>query len=349
MNLSVFKRVISKGVYRPEIDGLRFIAIISVILFHIDGFLSLYMGKTSILSEIWFTGHFGVPLFFSISGFVLTSQLLKSKKFSYKQYLIRRVERIEPPFLITTLLFYFLLSFRDGFDAEKNYSLFRVLTYTSNFDTNLINVVTWSLEIEVVFYLLLPILYWLAKDEIWKWLFLAVATFVFSEFYKIQFLTNFFHWFVVGIVLAILETRKNPVLPFKLIGKVLALVSLLAFFGLAYFEEMLAVKIIHPLLLFVFLYSVLIQGYFVKWLSIELFTIIGGACYIIYLIHFQVISVSGHIMIAFIENRELLAIILLVTTPLICLLAFPILERPFMKRNWWKLESAKRMIKSKWS
>ena len=50
MDAGIFKRVISRGVYRPEIDGLRFIAIISVILFHIDGFLSLYMDKTSILS-----------------------------------------------------------------------------------------------------------------------------------------------------------------------------------------------------------------------------------------------------------------------------------------------------------
>ena len=160
-------------------------------------------------------------------------------------------------------------------------------------------------------------------------------------------MTNFFHWFVVGIVLAILETRKNPVLPYKLFGKLFAIFSLFAFFGSAYYAEMLLVKIFQPLLLFVFLYGVLIQGYFVKWLSLELFTIIGGACYIVYLIHFQVISVSGHFFISFIESREFLSLLLLITTPLICLLAFPILERPFMKRNWWKFKSPLGIVKSK--
>ncbi|WP_282112650.1 acyltransferase family protein [Maribacter stanieri] len=336
MNLSIFKRVISRGVYRPEIDGLRFIAIVSVLLFHVDAFLNLYMKKTSILSDVWFTGHFGVPLFFSISGFVLTSQILKSKKFSYKQYIIRRIERIEPPFLITTLIFFFLLSFRDGFDPEKNYSLFRVLTYTSNFDTNLINVVTWSLEIEVVFYLILPLLFLLAKRDIWKWLLLALAAFIFSQLYEIQFLTRFFHWFIIGIVLAILETRKKMIIPYAELCKILVFLSLALFFGLAFFENHLVVEILQPILLFIFLYGVLIEGYFVKILSFQLFTIIGGACYIIYLIHFQVISVTGHFLIPLVPNRELLAILMLISTTFICLLAFPILERPFMKRKWWK-------------
>ncbi|WP_405410839.1 acyltransferase family protein [Maribacter sp. Asnod1-A12] len=342
MDLKIFKRVISKGVYRPEIDGLRFIAIITVILFHIDGFLTLYMNKPSLLSKIWFTGHSGVPLFFSISGFVLTSQLLKSKKFSYKQYLIRRIERIEPPFLITTILFYLLLSFRDGFDADKNYSLFRVLTYTSNFDTNLINVVTWSLEIEIVFYLILPLLFFFIKKSLWKWISLSAVIFAFSQIYPIPFLTTYFHWFIIGIVLAILETKEKTKVPFIGIAKLATLTCLLAFFGLSVNENQLWVKIIQPLVLFIFLYGVLIQGYFTRYLSFQLFSIIGGACYIIYLIHFQVISVTGNLILSQLQilNREIMAILLLILTLIICLIAFPILERPFMKRNWWKPKSS---------
>lgn len=333
-----FKRVVSKGTYRPEIDGLRFIAIIAVLIFHVDAFLTLYMDKPSMLSKIWFTGHYGVPLFFSISGFVLSSQILKTKNFSYKQYLIRRIERIEPPFLITTIVFYLLLSFRDGFDSEKNYSLFRVLTYTSNFDTNLINVVTWSLEIEVVFYLLLPLLYLLAKDSIWKWSVIALCTFIFSQFYRLPFLTTYFHWFAIGIIIAILETKKPYTYVSELLGQTITLSCLILFFGLAHYETLLTIEIIQPILLFIFLYGILIQKYFLKYLSFTPFTIIGGACYIIYLIHFQVISVSGHFLISIIAYRELLALVLVVVTTVLCLLAFPILERPFMKKGWWKLK-----------
>ncbi|VXB65338.1 acyltransferase family protein [Maribacter litoralis] len=339
MYLKLFKRVVSKGTYRPEIDGLRFIAIIAVLIFHVDAFLTLYMDKASALSSLWFTGHYGVPLFFSISGFVLSSQLLKTKKFSYKQYLIRRIERIEPPFLITTIVFYLLLSFRDGFDQEKNYSLFRVLTYTSNFDTNLINVVTWSLEIEVVFYLLLPLLYLLAKDTIWKWVLLGLCTFVFSQFYRLPFLTTYFHWFAIGIIIAILETKKTSSFSYKLLGQTITLLCLILFFGLAHYETLLIIEIVQPILLFFFLYGVLIQKYFLKYLSFTSFTIVGGACYIIYLIHFQVISVTGHLLIPIIAHREILALVLVVITTLLCLMAFPVLERPFMKKGWWKIKS----------
>ncbi|MEP2281014.1 acyltransferase [Maribacter sp.] len=339
MYLKRFKRVVSKGTYRPEIDGLRFIAIMTVLIFHVDAFLTLYMDKASILSNLWFTGHYGVPLFFSISGFVLSSQILKTKKFSYKQYLIRRIERIEPPFLITTIVFYSLLSFRDGFDSEKNYSLFRVLTYTSNFDSNLINVVTWSLEIEVVFYLLLPLLYLLAKDSIWKWSVFALCTFAFSQFYRLPFLTTYFHWFAIGIIIAILETKKTYFFPFRLLGQTITLLCLILFFGLAHYETLLAIEIVQPFFLFIFLYGILIQKYFLKYLSFTPFTIIGGACYIIYLIHFQVISVTGHFLIPTIAYREILPLVLIIVTTLLCLLAFPILERPFMKKGWWKIKS----------
>ncbi|MEO9894552.1 acyltransferase [Aurantibacter sp.] len=334
--MKVFKRVIATDKYRAEIDGLRFIAILAVLLFHVDGFLTLYTDKSSFLSPVWFTGHLGVQLFFSISGFVLMSQILRSKNFSYKKYLIRRIERIEPPFLLTTIIFYLLLSFRDGFDEAKNNSLFHVLTYTSNFNENLINFVTWSLEIEVVFYLLLPLFFYIFKDDLKKWLLFGVLIFAFSRFYELHFLTSHFHWFIVGISVAIIE-KNNIQVPFLNLGKYITLLSLLSYFALDIFDKNSFITLLQIALLFVFLYGVLIKGQFKKTLSIEILTIIGGACYIIYLIHFQVISVVGHQLIPLIKNRELIVPILLIITLMVCLLAFPILERPFMKRKWWAI------------
>lgn len=62
----------------PEIDGLRFIAIASVVFYHLSGFLIAkdthqYSDNTdySFLKNLLSHGHLGVPLFFVISGFIL--------------------------------------------------------------------------------------------------------------------------------------------------------------------------------------------------------------------------------------------------------------------------------------
>ena len=72
--------------YRPEIDGLRALAVVPVILFH-AGFQS-------------FAGGFvGVDVFFVISGYLITSIILADKKaerFSLRAFYERRARRILP-------------------------------------------------------------------------------------------------------------------------------------------------------------------------------------------------------------------------------------------------------------
>ncbi|MFM7487074.1 MAG: acyltransferase family protein [Cytophagales bacterium] len=77
MKLS-FKRITSSGNFIPEIDGLRFIAIASVVLYHLSGFITTkdlneYVDTInySFLEHFLSHGHLGVPLFFTISGFIL--------------------------------------------------------------------------------------------------------------------------------------------------------------------------------------------------------------------------------------------------------------------------------------
>ena len=91
-----------KLTYRPEIDGLRAIAIGAVILYH---------AKITILGHQPFKGGFiGVDIFFVISGYLITSiilkELLTTGSFSFKNFYERRVRRILP-----ALLFVMLLSF----------------------------------------------------------------------------------------------------------------------------------------------------------------------------------------------------------------------------------------------
>ena len=72
------KRVIANGSFIPEIDGLRFIAITTVVVYHIIGFLTIKNKNVfeqafhnSFLARFASNGHYGVELFFVISGFIL--------------------------------------------------------------------------------------------------------------------------------------------------------------------------------------------------------------------------------------------------------------------------------------
>ena len=90
--------------YRPEIDGLRALSVIAVIIFHSD---------FNVLNG----GFYGVDIFFTISGYLITSIILKDKqlnKFSILNFYERRVRRILPILLfvitICLIISYFILS-----------------------------------------------------------------------------------------------------------------------------------------------------------------------------------------------------------------------------------------------
>lgn len=100
------------SLYVPEIDGLRFIAIISVVLYHISvqTRIGAYAGAQHNLYWLAVSnGARGVPLFFAISGFILgqpfANHFLQWKApVRLKSYFLRRVTRLEPPYILTTIV-----------------------------------------------------------------------------------------------------------------------------------------------------------------------------------------------------------------------------------------------------
>ena len=85
--------------YRPEIDGLRAVAVLSVIFYH---------AKITIFGHLPFKGGFvGVDIFFVISGYLITSIILKeiaiTGVFSFSQFYQRRIRRILPVLLLEPL------------------------------------------------------------------------------------------------------------------------------------------------------------------------------------------------------------------------------------------------------
>jgi peptidoglycan/LPS O-acetylase OafA/YrhL len=148
--------------YRPDIDGLRAIAILSIVLYH-AGIGALRGGFT------------GVDIFFVISGYLIGGHIfseLRAGRFSFAQFYQRRVKRILPAFYVVlffTLLFgLFLLSPIELADFSKSAiaslssaSNFHFLRYSNYFQqSSELNplLMTWSLAVEEQFYLVIPLL-----------------------------------------------------------------------------------------------------------------------------------------------------------------------------------------------
>lgn len=150
--------------YRPDIDGIRAIAVLAVILFHYG------IGALS-------GGFVGVDVFFVLSGYLISSVIfgqLDKNKFEFAQFYFRRVRRLFPVYLVVMLVtFLFAYGFMLPRDfREFGQSLLASTLYMSNilfymeagyFDTAshlkpLLH--TWSLSVEEQFYLVFPFLAW---------------------------------------------------------------------------------------------------------------------------------------------------------------------------------------------
>ncbi|WP_165967838.1 acyltransferase family protein [Sapientia aquatica] len=155
--------------YRKDIDGLRALAVLLVIICH-AGFKS-------------FSGGFiGVDIFFVISGFVVTNSItasLEQGRFRFSEFYVRRAKRLVPALytvMLVTLAFGILLLVPDAaYSIMKNIgavTIFSSNIYISSligyFDPSAENMPllhTWSLSVEEQFYLVLPLLLFLLRRQ----------------------------------------------------------------------------------------------------------------------------------------------------------------------------------------
>jgi len=172
--------IVMKNKARHDIQVLRGVAVLAVLFFHAN------------LFEIP-GGYLGVDLFFVVSGFLITSIILKGlegETFSFSQFYIRRAKRLLPAayvtLIITTLLSGVLLTRSEWNDFLEQ--IFGSLTFTSNFllmlqtgyfesqaeSKPLLHM--WSLSLEEQYYIALPILLSLLALKDRGWVLLALFT-----------------------------------------------------------------------------------------------------------------------------------------------------------------------------
>lgn len=232
--------------YYKTLDSLRAIAVLMVVLHH-------YMPNAKIGSLSF--GYYGVDLFFTISGFLITSillnQKLSNKSFSkiLKNFYIRRTLRIFPIYF----LFLFLLLFLQYFDKVKCWESNQMIyyfTYTSNllfFKTGFQNFLVnhlWSLGVEEQFYLFWPWFVLIVKKEhllyyILSFITIGIFTNVLGSIYgvtTIRFLPfSNFHTLGIGILLAYLVQSENIIMNYVRIYIDVLFVAGLALFFLNFF------------------------------------------------------------------------------------------------------------------
>ena len=214
--------------YRPEIDGLRALAVLAVIIYHSE----IYFFNSSYFSG----GFIGVDIFFVISGYLITSIILKELllkgKISIKYFYERRIRRILPVLLLVILvsiLFAWFFFLHDRFiDFSK--SILFSLGFISNFyfyftgqeygaQSSLLKpfLHTWSLSIEEQFYIFFPFFLIIIYKYFKKYLLTILLLLFFLSLFFAEFFSKYSHnlnyffihtrlWeLVLGSILAYIE------------------------------------------------------------------------------------------------------------------------------------------------
>jgi peptidoglycan/LPS O-acetylase OafA/YrhL len=190
--------------YRPEIDGLRALAVLSVFVFH--------------LNHKWLPGGFvGVDVFFVISGYLITSIIFKEHQkdsFSLRRFYQRRIARIFPVFftvgLVTLVAAYLIYAPHDlagagyAFAAASMSVANMALMLEENYFVKSSDAEPflhyWSLSVEEQFYIFFPLLLLLLFKYARKHLVLALAVLCAGSF-----------------LTSVIMTQRNPVWAFYLL------------------------------------------------------------------------------------------------------------------------------------
>lgn len=347
----------SKLTYRPEIDGLRAIAVLSVLIYHAQFFF---------LGRVWFKGGFvGVDIFFIISGYLITRIILNeyhvNKQFNLLHFYERRARRILPmlifviavciPFaweyLIPNALIDFAKSSLSTIGFFSNvFFYFSTTEYGANSSLAKPLLHTWSLGVEEQFYIIAPFL--------------------------IILICKYFKEFQVTIILGLLllslqfadtMAEVNPELNFYLpfsrfweffLGSILAFVELK--FGKS--KNNLAIQILPIFGLFLIIQSILFFNLYTphpsfktllpaigvsliiffstsndlvgKLLSTRLFVGVGLISYSLYLWHFPIFAFNRQSILnhSNFEKIEWFALTLFLSV-----MSYFIVERPFRNRQ----------------
>lgn len=343
-------------IYRPEIDGLRALAVIPVVLFHagVAGFAG---------------GFIGVDVFFVISGFLITSIIardLRGGEFSFLRFWERRARRILPALMVvvlfTLVVGWFLLSTvdyqRHGESAvaqsffASNFVFWKQAGYFGPTASQLPLLHTWSLAVEEQFYLIFPLTMFLLTRFVirLRWSFIAltvVASFLVSVWATDSAPTAAFYlspsraWELgVGALLALwAANRSNPVNrklaePASILGVALILLAVFAYDETTKFPGVAAVPPVlgSALIVWANTHQRTVAGNF---LALKPIVFVGLISYSLYLWHWPLLIFTSY-PTGSDSLSGLTAVVVIGLSFLVAYASYVFVETPFRKRRLWK-------------
>jgi peptidoglycan/LPS O-acetylase OafA/YrhL len=352
-------RATSGGRFIPELDGLRAIAIVWVVLQHIQQHMGANLANASFGPRLLGETVFGVELFFIISAFILglpfcVAARTGARPVGLKAYYLRRITRLEPPFLLHIVLVtagWLLAGY--AFIEVLPHAL-AGLFYVSNFVDGrfhpaALNPVTWSLEVEVQFYILAPLLAWVFRPirPIFRFICILGGTLgvllvrkMLPESFPVSLL-DYFPYFAVGFVLAdIYTTRWQQKLPTAAWATGVALMAWIAVFVL-FQVHCPARTLVLAAVLGIAVWASFQSRAFRSVLGNIYVSTLGGMCYSIYLLHTPIIWLMEDYIPLYGQGETMLSLVyggFIFGLPIVLIstLFFMCVERPCMKRGWYK-------------
>ncbi|EIA2552178.1 acyltransferase, partial [Salmonella enterica] len=348
--------------YRPDIDGLRAIAVVLVITYH--AFPNLAPG-----------GFIGVDIFFVISGYLITSILninISNNKYSIKDFYRRRIDRLFPALLLvmfSVFIFGWFTLFPDEF-MQLGKQLAGSAGFVSNIvfysETGYFNATSptkpllhlWSLGIEEQFYLIFPLVLYLAYKRKVNIFFIVVLLAALSFLLNILsineniertfYLPQYRHWeLLFGAILSLTVHGEKAKRPHTLVAIPVAAVSLLVI--------LITALTLHSTVAFPGWYALLpvIASVLLIWsaqdagpiksvITSKPFVFIGLISYPLYLWHWPLFS------LAYIINGstppDWLMLLLTVLSFLLATFTYYLIERPLKKVRSWKKKTIPMLV-----
>ena len=344
--------------YRPEIDTLRAIAVLAVIIYHANFYL---FG-----SLVFSGGYLGVDIFFIISGYLITSiilkELIEKDSFSFKNFYIKRIKRILPALLFVMLVsipfswIYLYPTDLVSFSKSILYSL----GFTSNFYFHFSGLEygspegllkpflhTWSLSVEEQYYILFPIglvlvFKFLRKHLLYFFLICFFISLLLADSGSKNYPSATFYFLhtriwelILGSLLAYCEIKlghrgQNKILCqiFPILGLTLIVYSFFSFDGKIFHPSFYTlIPAIGVSLILWFSYE---DNFILKILSYKVFVKIGLISYSLYLWHYPIFSFANHLEIFFNNNLE--KFLLILVTFILSIFTYYFIEQPARKK-----------------
>lgn len=370
MKLEGLRRITTDGNFIAQVDGFRLLAIALVILDHIHGQIANRVGlEWPALLGFADGGRRGVKFFFVISGFILglpfarralSPDLVKTlRPFSYRLYLLRRLTRLEPPFVLSILLRLGLIVFVFREDVRQLLPHFwATLLYSHNLifgAMSRISPPTWSLEVEVQFYLLAPLLARIFRiaRPVTRRLLLAGAIVLFSvlaqmyfpdiERYRLSLLGNA-QYFLAGFLLCEFYFATSRL---RMPGYLLDAAALILLMPLLYADN-LAAETLFPFGALLVFCAGLRGELLPRLFGLTVISVSGGMCYSMYLTHGTVLAAMGTVwsklplgsLPAF-AQQLLMVSVCAAAVYTVGMAYYVLIERPCMDPHWPRKLSAR--------